>query len=118
MEVFDDALSGTIHNPPLLLDGPLQASVRGLLVLILQCILVLYTQSIDFRNEFSWADIPIREPVFIQVPRYFNSDGGQCNVFIILNKSLCGQLKATCLWYENLQNRLLDHGFVLIKVYP
>ena len=55
------------------------ATVR--LMLILQCILGLQSQSIDFTNSFAQADIPSGEPFFIELPRYFKSDGGQYDVF-------------------------------------
>ena len=46
------------------------------LMLILQCILGLQSQSIDFTNEFYQADIPSGETLLIGPPRDFNSDGG------------------------------------------
>ena len=73
------------------------ATVR--LMLILQYILGFQSQSIDFTNAFSQADIPSGETVFIEIPRDFNSDGGQCDVVIGLNKRLYGQSKAAHLWY-------------------
>ena len=76
------------------------AKVR--LILILQCVIGLQSQSIDFTNSFSQADIPIGEPVFIELTRYFNSDGRQCDVVIRLNKIIYGQAKAVYLQYENL----------------
>ena len=45
------------------------ATVR--LILILQCILGLQSQSIDFTNAFAQADIPSEESVFIEIPRDF-----------------------------------------------
>ena len=42
------------------------ATVR--LMLILQCILGLQSQSIDYSNAFAQADIPSGEPVFIELP--------------------------------------------------
>ena len=60
-------------------------------MLILQCILGLQSQSIEFTNAFAQADIPSGEPVFIEFPRDFKSDGGQHDVVLKLNKSLYGQ---------------------------
>ena len=54
--------------------------------------------------------------VFIELPRDFSSDVGQCDVFIRLNQSLYGQAKYAHLWYENLQNCLLGNGFMVSKV--
>ena len=71
-------------------------------MLILQCIIGLQSQSIDFTNAFAQVDIPIGGPVFIELPRYFKSDGKKYDVGIILKKSLCGQAKAARLWYERL----------------
>ena len=71
-------------------------------MLILQCILGLKSQSIDFTNAFAQAYIPSGEPVFIELPRGFKSDGGQHDVVLKLNKSLYGQAEAARLWYENL----------------
>ena len=68
------------------------ATVR--LILILQCILGLQSQSIDFTNVFAQADIPSGEPVFIELPRDFKSDGGQYDVVLKLKKSLYGQTEA------------------------
>ena len=47
------------------------------LMLILQCIIGLQCQSIDFTNAFAQADIPSGEPIFIELPRDFKSDGEQ-----------------------------------------
>ena len=47
-----------------------------MLMLILQCIIGLKSQSIDFTNTFSQADIPSGYPVFIELPKYFKSDRG------------------------------------------
>ena len=58
------------------------------------------------------------ETVLIELPSDFKSDGGKCDVVIRLNKSLYGQAKAAHLWYENLQNGLLERGFVMSKVDP
>ena len=63
-------------------------------MLILQCIIGLQSQSIDFTNSFAQADILSGDPVFIELPRYFKSDGGQCDVVIRLKKSLYGQSEA------------------------
>ena len=87
------------------------ATVR--LMLILQCIIGLRSQSIDFTNAFAQADIPSGEPVFIELPKYFKSDGGQHNVVLKLKKILYGQAEAARLWYEKLQNSLLECGFGL-----
>ena len=45
------------------------------LILILQCILVLHSQSIDFKIAFAQADILNGGTVFIELPRDFNSNG-------------------------------------------
>ena len=60
-------------------------------MLILQCILGLQSQSIDFTNAFAQADIPSGEPVFIELTRDFKSDEGQNDVVIKLKKSIYGQ---------------------------
>ena len=70
--------------------------------MVLQCILGLQSQSIDFTNEFSQEDIPSGEPVFIELPKDFKSDGGQDDVVLKLKKSLYGQAKVSRLWYEKL----------------
>ena len=88
------------------------------LVLILQCILGLQSQSIDFTNAFAQADIPIGETFFVELPRYFKSDGVQYDVVLKLKKSLYGQTKSARLWYKKLRNGLLESGFVMIKVDP
>ena len=87
-------------------------------MLILQCIIGLHIQSIDFTNAFAQAYIPSGEPVFIELPRYFMSDGVQHDVVLKLKKSLYGQAEAARLWYEKLWNGLLERGFVMRKVYP
>ena len=87
-------------------------------MLIFQCILGLQSQSIDFTNAFAQADIPIGEPVLIELPRYFKSDGVQHDVVPKLKKSLYGQAQAARLWYEKLWNDLLERGFVVSKVDP
>ena len=48
-----------------------------MLMSILQGILGLQSQSIDFTNAFAQADIPSGELVNIELTRDFNSDGGQ-----------------------------------------
>ena len=87
------------------------ATVR--LMLILKFILGLQSQIIDFTNVFTQADNPSREPVFIEITRYFNSNGGQCDFFIRLNKGLYGQSEAAHIWYEKFKNGLLDRCFVV-----
>ena len=52
------------------------------LMLILQCIIGLQSQSIDFTDAFPQADIPSGEQVFVELPRYFKSDGGQRDVVL------------------------------------
>ena len=64
------------------------------------------------------ADIPSGEPVFIDLPRYFKSNRGQCDIVLRLKKILYGQAKAPRLWYEKLLNGLLAHVFVTNKVNP
>ena len=75
------------------------------------------SKSIDFTNTFAQAYIPSGGPVFIELPRDFKSDGGQCDVVISKKKSLYGKAKDARLWYERLQNGLLYSGFVVNKVY-
>ena len=87
-------------------------------MLIFQCILGLQSQSIDLTNSFSQADIPSGGPVFIELPRYLNSDRGQNEVVLKLKKILYGQAEAASLWYEKLWNGLLERGFVMSKVDP
>ena len=84
----------------------------------MQCILGLQSQSIDFTNAFAQADIPSGEPVFIELPRYFNSDGGQHDVVLKLKKSPYGQAKDAHLYYEKLRNGLVERCFVMSKVDP
>ena len=103
---------------PLNLYSPVVQWATVRLMLIFQCILGLQSQSIDFKNAFAQADIPSGEPVFIELPRYFKSDGGQHDVVLKLKKSLYGQAEAAHLWYENLRNGLLESGFVMSKVDP
>ena len=76
------------------------ATVR--LMLILKYILGLHIQSIDFTNAFSHTDIPSGDPVSIELPRDFNSYGGQDDIVLKLKKSLYGQAEAVRLWYEKL----------------
>ena len=54
-------------------------------MLILQCILALQSQCIDFTHDFAQADIPSGEPVFVELPRDFKIDGGQDYVVLKLN---------------------------------
>ena len=68
------------------------------LMLILQYILGLQSQSIDFTNAFAQADIPSGEPFFIEHSSDFYSNGRQGDVVLIPNKSLYGQAKAAHLW--------------------
>ena len=51
------------------------------LMFIFQCILGLQSQSINFTNDFDQAYIPSGEPFFVELPRYFNSDGGNVMLF-------------------------------------
>ena len=62
-------------------------------MLIFQCILGLQSHSIDFTNDFAQANIPSGEPVFIELPRDFKSDGGQHDDVLKLKKILYGQPK-------------------------
>ena len=87
-------------------------------MLILQCIIGFQSQSIDFTNAFAWADIPSGGPLFIELPRDFKIDGGQCDDVLSLNKILYGQAEAIRLWYENFLDGLLDLDFMASKVDP
>ena len=87
-------------------------------MLILQCIIGLQSQSIDSTKDFSQADIPNGDPVFIELPSDFKSDGGQHDVVLKLKRSLYGQAAAARLWYEKLWNGLFERSFVMIKVDP
>ena len=89
-----------------------------ILMLILQCIISLQSQSIDFTNAFSQEYIPSGEQLFVELIRYLKSDGGQAYVVLRIKKILYGQAKAARLWYENVRNGLLDRGFVMSKVDP
>ena len=64
-------------------------------MLIFQCILGLKSQSIDFKNAFAQEDIPSGEPIFIELPRDFKSDGGQNDVVLKLNKRIYVQAEAS-----------------------
>ena len=81
----------SLSPKPLNLYSPLVQEATLRLMLILQCILGLQSQSIDFTNAFSQADIQSGEPVFVELPRYFKSDGEQGDIVIRLNKILYGQ---------------------------
>ena len=59
---------------------------------------------------------PNWDPVFIELTIDFKIYGGQGDVVLILKKSIYGQAEATRLWYEKLQNGLLERGFVMSKV--
>ena len=72
------------------------------LVFILQCILGLKSQSIDFTNAFDQAYIPSEGPVFVELPSNFKSDGEQGDIVLRLNKILYGQAESARLWYEKL----------------
>ena len=50
---------------------------------ILQCILGLQSQIIDFKDPFYQADIPSGETFFIGIIRYFKSNVEQFDVFIM-----------------------------------
>ena len=77
------------------------------LMLILQCILGLQSQSIYFKNAFAQADIPSGEPVFIELLRDFRCYGGLHDVVLKLKKGLYGQAEAARRCYEKLRNGLL-----------
>ena len=88
------------------------------MLLIFQSIIVFQRQVLDFTNDFAQVDIPRGKQLFIELPRYLNSDGEQCGVVLILEKIQYGQAKAAHLWYKILQNGLLYRGFLDIKVNP
>ena len=58
------------------------------LMFIFQCILGFHSQNIYFKNAVSQRYIPGGEHIFIEITRGFNSDGGQYDVVLILNKIL------------------------------
>ena len=91
---------------PLTSYSPVVQWVTVRLMLILQCVIGLQSQSIDFTNAFAQADIPSGEPVFIELPRYFKSDRGQHDNVLKLKKGIYGQAEAACLCYEKLLNCL------------
>ena len=77
------------------------------LMFILQCIIGLLSQSIEFINAFAKADIPSGEPVFIELPNDSKSDGGQHYVVFKLKKNLYDQAKSARIWYEKLWTMVL-----------
>ena len=83
-----------MYPEPLNLYSPVVQWDKVRSVLILQCILGLQSQIIDFTNAFSQAYITSGETVFIKLTRYFKSFGGQRDVVLRLNKSLYGQSEA------------------------
>ena len=80
---------------PLKLYSPVVKWDTVRLMLILQCIIVFQNKSIDLKNAFSQADTPSGEPVFIELPRDFNTNGRQHDVVLRLKKRLYGQAKAS-----------------------
>ena len=88
------------------------------LLLILECILVFQSQSINLTNEYDNKDTPKWGKLFIEVPRYFKITGGKFDIVLKLKKILYDISKATNLWYENFRNVLVDHFFVMVNVYP
>ena len=82
-------------------------------MLILKWILGLKSQSIDLKNTFAHAYILSGGPVSIELPRYFNSYGGQYDVVLRLNKILYGQAKSARIWYKIFLNGLLYYSFVV-----
>ena len=46
---------------------------------------------------FSQADITRREPVFIELARDLNNDGGKCDIVIRFKRILYGQAGDECL---------------------
>ena len=55
--------------------------------MILQRIIGLQSQIIDFTNAFSWADIPSGDLDLIEIPRDFKSDGGEGDIVLSTRKS-------------------------------
>ena len=55
-------------------------------MLILQCILGLQSKIIDFKNAIAQVNNPSGDPVLIEIPSDFKSDGVQCDVVLKLNK--------------------------------
>ena len=92
---------------PLNLFYPVVQWSKVRLVFIFQYIICFQSQSIDFTNSFSQADIPSGEPIFIEISMDFNSDVGQFDIVIRLKKRLYGQAEAACLYCENFPNGLL-----------
>ena len=62
--------------------------------------------------------IPSEDPILIEIPRDFNSDGVKYDYVLMLKKIPYGQAEAARLWYEKLLNGLLYRSFVGIKVDP
>ena len=63
---------------------------------------IMVRRGVDFKNNFSLADVTSEEPVFIELPRNLKSDGGQYDIVPRLKKSIFGQAKASHLWCEML----------------
>ena len=72
------------------------------LMFILQGIIGLWSQSIDFTNAFDQVDIPSGELVFIEITRDFKSELGQGDAILRLKKSLYGQSEYSYLWHEKM----------------
>ena len=87
-------------------------------MLILKFILGLHSQSINFTKTFDQEDIPSGEIVFIEIHWDINSDGGKCDVVLIIKKILYGKTEEVRLWYKFFRSCLLERGFLMIKVDP
>ena len=85
---------GGVHNilspEPLKSYSPVVQWATVRLMFILQCIIGFQIQSIEFTNYFDQPDITSEAIIF------------QCDVVIILKKSLYSQSKSEQLWYKKL----------------
>ena len=91
----------TLYSEPLNLYYPVVQLDIVRLMLILQCIIGVQSQSIYFNNSFTQVKIPNGYLVFIELLSYFKSDGGQCDAVLRLNKIIYGQDKSAHLWYQH-----------------
>ena len=82
-----------LSSETLNLYSPVVQWLTVMLMFILQCILGLQSQIIDFRKGFAQTNIPIVGPVFIVLTSHFKGDGGEFDVVIRLNKSYMINMK-------------------------
>ena len=84
------------------------------LILIVANVLNWVTVHMDYTNAFAQA--PLDEELFMELPKDFMTTDVDNNYILCLNKSFYGLKQAPLSWFAHLKQHLESHGFIASSI--